>query len=126
MNSLENVGIVVKWVTGGFTVPILVFLVLESLSQTRMFRGPHLRVNALRVLLHLELLGILRVPIQEKVLNRVLRVARDNLLEGVSQHRFKPARVKGGVRKVGRVISRGAMYIAGAMFTAVFNPPISL
>ena len=93
MNLLGNVGIVAKWVIDGFIALILVFLDRESLSQTRMFRSPHLRVQS-----HLELLGILRVPIQEKGLNKVLRVAKDNLLERASRHGFKLARVQGGVR----------------------------
>ena len=69
-------------------------LALESLSQILMFRAHHWRDSVQRVQPHREVLGILNVQNLEEVLDKILRVEKDNPLEEVNQHNFRLARAK--------------------------------
>ena len=91
-----------------------------------MCRGCHPIADVRRVQPHPKVPGILKVQLPQGVLNNVFQVEEVTPLGTDSQLNSSLARAKGGVRREEKVTTRGAMFIAGAMFTAVFNPPILL
>ena len=91
-----------------------------------MSRGLHPKDDVQRTHLHHEVHSFLKAQNLEATKGKIFQEAKENPLERASQHNFRMARAKGGVRRVARDTTRGAMTITEAVFAAVFNPPVSL